>query len=469
MGKGSPERAPAKRTGVDRGRRGRDPRRMAIAAWELPPGPQATPVRQAVAWVRRPLGLLEDCRRQFGDIFTLRLAGMPPLVMLSDPANIREVLTGDPRTLRSGEANAVLQATLGRRSLLLLDGDEHLRERRLLLPAFHGERMRRYGEVIAGVAEREVARWPVDRPLALAPAMRRIALEVIGRAVIGIDEPARLAALTRALRRLLDATTRPARLLLLMALQPGGPVMRTWQRTSPTLLRVDELLYDEIARRRADGSGAGREDILSLLLQARDEDGAPMGDRHLRDELMTLLVAGHETTATALAWAFERLVRHPGAYDRVRAEAASPDGDAYLDAVVKETLRIRPVIPFVVRQVAEPVELAGRRWPPGVRLAPCVHLVHRRPDVYPEPDAFRPERFLETPPGTYTWIPFGGGTRRCLGAAFALYEARVVLRVVGSSGRLMADRPQDEAIGRRGLALVPAREARVRWRPEMNA
>jgi cytochrome P450 family 135 len=441
---------------------------MAVAASELPPGPRASPVRQAVAWVRRPLGLLEDCRREFGDTFTLRLAGMPPLVMLSDPATIREVLTGDPRTLRSGEANAALQAALGRRSLLLLDGDEHLRERRLLLPAFHGERMRRYGEVIAGVTEREVARWPGDRPLALGPAMRRIALEVIGRAVIGVDEPARLAALTRALRRLLDATTRPARLLLLMTLQPGGPATRAWQRTSPTLRRVDALLYDEIARRRADGRGAGREDILSLLLQARDEDGAPMGDGHLRDELMTLLVAGHETTATALAWAFERLVRHPAAYDRMQAEAASPDGDAYLDAVVKETLRIRPVVPFVVRQVAEPVELAGRRWPAGVRLAPCVHLVHRRPDVYPDPDAFRPERFLDTPPGTYTWIPFGGGTRRCLGAAFALYEARVVLRVVAASGRLIADRPQDEAIGRRGIALVPARETRVTWRPERS-
>ena len=442
---------------------------MAVGAWELPPGPPAMPARQAVAWVRRPLELLEDCGRQFGDAFTLRLAGMPPLVMLSDPVAIREVLTGDPRTLRSGEANAALQAALGRRSLLLLDGDEHLQERRLLLPAFHGERMRRYGELIAGVAEREVARWPVDRPLPLAPAMRRIALEVIGRAVIGVDEPARLAALTQALRRLLDATTSPAQLLVLMTLRPGGRAMRAWQRTSPTLRGVDTLLYDEIARRRADGSGAGREDILSLLLQARDEDGAPMGDRHLRDELMTLLVAGHETTATALAWAFERLVRHPEAYDRVRAEAGSADGDPYLDAVIKETLRVRPVIPFVVRQVAEPVELAGRRWPAGVRLAPCVHLVHRRPDVYPEPDAFRPERFLETPPGTYTWIPFGGGTRRCLGAAFALFEARVVLRVVGSAGRLVADRPRAEAIGRRGIALVPARGARVHWRKNVDA
>jgi cytochrome P450 len=432
------------------------------SAETLPAGPSSPPLRQTLEWLRRPLPLLEACGRRHGDVFTLRLAGTPPLVVLSHPDAIRAVFTGDPELLRSGEANALLQATLGRHSILVLDGRDHLRERRLMLPAFHGERMRRYEEVIAWIAEREVARWPAGRSFPTAPSFRAITLEVIVRAVFGVEEPGRVAPLTRALRRLLDATTAPVRVFTLLLLDPDGPTVRTWQRWAPTLRRVDSLLYEEIRRRRLDPATAERGDILSQLLQARDEGGRPMSDRQLRDELMTLLVAGHETTATGLAWAVERLARDRAAFDRLAAETAE-GGEEWVDAVVKETLRVRPVLPFVVRQLAAPVEIAGWRLPAGVRVAPCIHLVHRRPELYPQPELFRPERFLERPADTYTWIPFGGGTRRCLGGAFATFEMKVVLRTIARAGRPHPADPSDEPVGRRGLTLTPGRGARVVW------
>jgi cytochrome P450 len=325
--------------------------------------------------------------------------------------------------------------------------------------------MRRYGELIAGVAERQIARWPAGKPFAVAQTMRAIALEVIMRAVFGVDDAARLARLDFALRRLLDATTPPLRVLVLMWAKPDGITMRSWQRTAPTLRRVDALIYDEIRRRRADPRTPEREDILSMLVQARDERGEPMDDRNLRDELMTLLVAGHETTATALGWGLERITRHPEVAERLAAEARADDGDEYVDAVAKEILRVRTVVPFVVRQLARPTTVAGLDLPAGVRVAPCIHLVHRRPDVYPDPDAFRPERFLDRPAGTYTWIPFGGGTRRCLGGAFAIFEMKAVLRTIAASGRVQAAEAGDEPVGRRGLTLVPGRGGRVIWQP----
>jgi cytochrome P450 family 135 len=426
----------------------------------LPAGPAESPLRQTIAWTRRPFALLDDCSRRYGETFTLRLASMPPMVMLSNPQAVREVFTGDPEVLRAGEANALLAPMLGRRSLLVLDGADHLRERRLMLPPFHGERMRRYGELIAGVAERELGRWPAKAPFRAAPSFRKIALEVIVRAVFGVEEPERMKRLTSALRRLLDASTNPMRVLVLLLVDPGGPAVRAWQRYAPTIRKVDALLYEEIGRRRADPDAAEREDVLSLLLQARDEDGEPMDDRHLRDELMTLLVAGHETTATALAWAVERLARDQDAYGRL----ASGDED-YADAVVKETLRLRPVLPIVLRQLAARLRIAGLDLPAGVRAAPCIYLVHRRPEVYPAPEAFRPERFLERPAETYTWIPFGGGTRRCLGGAFAMFEMKTVLQAIARAGRLRAVSPAGERVGRRGLTLMPAAGARVVWEP----
>ncbi len=294
--------------------------------------------------------------------------------MLSDPEAVQGVFAGDPEVLRSGEANALLQVAFGRRSLALLDGELHLQERRLLMPAFHGERMQLYGELIAGVAERRIAQWPAARPFAVAPSMRAIALEVIMRAVFGVEEPERIGRLEQALRRYLEVTTTPSRFLLLLLLTPGGAVTRAWQRYAPTIRQVDAVLFEEIRRRRADPRISERTDILSLLLKARGSGGEPIDDAHARDELLTLLIAGHETTATALAWTLERLATQPAALERIAAEAAG-ERERYLDAVVKETLRVRPVVPLVLRQLA-----AGARTstPSRRRFAPSASSIDRR-------------------------------------------------------------------------------------------
>ena len=431
---------------------------------DLPPGPTHLPYLRLFDYVWRPLPFLEDAQRRYGDPFTIRLGAMPPVVIMSDPGAVREVFTGDPELLRSGEANAALAAGLGRHSVLLLDGAEHLRERKLMLPPFHGERMRVYGDLIASVAERRIADWPAGRPFAVAPSMRAIALEVIMRAVFGMDDAERLERVRRALVRFIDTAAPPRRLLMLLLLKPGGTAVRAWQRVAPTLKRVDAILLEEIARRRADPASAERTDILSMLVQARDDRGEPLSDEHLRDELVTLLAAGHDTTATGLAWAIERLAREPAAVERLRTELEAGDED-YLDATIKETLRLRPVVPFVFRHLAAPMTIGGRDYPAGVRVAPCTHLVHRRPDLYPEPHAFRPERFLGPAPSGYTWFPFGGGTRRCLGAAFATFEMRTVLRTLLRAGVVSAPDPAPERVGRRGITLVPAQGARVVWHP----
>jgi cytochrome P450 len=435
--------------------------RRAGSSHPLPPGPPSASLHQTREWVRQPLAFLGRCQAEYGDIFTIRLASTPPIVMLASPAAVREVFTGDPELLRAGEANSLLQAALGRSSLLLLDGEQHLRERRLMLPPFHGERMRAYGSLIAALAEREIDGWPSDAAFEVGSRFRRVALDVIVQAVFGVEEQDRIERLADALRRFLDTVTSPFRMLVLLLIKPDGLTVRAWQRHAPSIRRVDALIYDEIRRRRADPRTPEREDILSMLIPS-------MSDEQLRNELMTLLLAGHETSAAGLAWAVERLARHPAVLDRLSAEA-SGDADEYLDAVVKETLRVRPVLPAVFRALAAPVEIAGRELPAGAWVAPCIHLLHRDPELYPEPDAFRPERFLEAQADTYGWIPFGGGTRRCLGGAFAIFEMKTVLRELvrlGSFGPADAD---DEGVTRRGVVLVPGAGARIVWRPGYDA
>ncbi len=426
----------------------------------LPPGPRRPATLQTFAWVARPLPFLEECRRLYGDWFTVRLARIGTFVFVADPAAIKEIFTGDPALLRAGQANAPLAPVVGSRSVLLLDGAEHLRQRRLMLPPFHGARMARYGELMAEITEAELDRWPLREPFPLRPRTQAITLEIILRVVFGVRDAARLEALRAALVALLAQSTSPATMLpwLRRDLGPFSP----WRRFMRLRRRVDALIYDEIARRREDPALEERDDILSLLLQARDEDGEALTDRELRDELVTLLVAGHETTATALAWAFERLLRHPAALDRLTAEARDGgEDDPYAGAVVQETLRLRPPLPAVGRMLTEPAQIAGRPLPAGVRLAPSIYLVHRREDLYPEPAAFRPERFLDSPPETYGWLPFGGGVRRCLGASFATFEMKIVLRTILARARLEADDARPEPVRRRAIVLAPGREGRA--------
>jgi cytochrome P450 len=421
---------------------------------DLPPGPRAPRAVQTLAWMTRPMPFMERARARYGDMFTVRIAQEGTWVFLSDPEAIKEVFTAPPGVLHAGEANAVLRPWLGDNSVLLLDGPQHLAQRKLLLPPFHGERLQRYGEVMAHIARREVATWPNGRPLRLWPRMQAMTLEVIVRTIFGDDEAPRLDNLRARLRDAAELTTQPRTMVQMAALGPDRVGASRGFRTR--MAPVDAAVFEAIAARRAQGDLSGRDDILSLLLQARHEDGSPMSDQELRDELMTILIAGHETTATALSWAIERLLRLPGGMERLRE-----GDDDYADAVVKETLRLRPVLPAVVRQVKQPITVGGVDFDRGVTLTPCIHLVHRRPDIYPEPARFRPERFLEKPAGTYTWLPFGGGVRRCLGAAFAQFEMKVILGVVARERRLQATTPTAERVRRRAITLTPGRGTEV--------
>ena len=404
----------------------------------------------------RPGPLMWRAHQRYGDTFTVRLASYPPLVFLTRPEHVREVFTGDPGKLHAGEANQILLPFVGPHSILLLDGGAHLRQRKLLLPPFHGERMRAYADLIGDVAQREVATWRPGARLQLASPMRAITLEVIMRAVFGIRTDVRVERVRNVLARQMETATRPAVLMALLALGPDRVHRHGLLRriTEP----VRRILLEEVSAARVAADLDRRDDILALMVQARDEDGVPMSDDELVDELVTLLVAGHETTATALAWAIERLVRHPGAYERLREE-----GEDYALAVARETLRLRPVLPFVDRRLVEPATVAGLDLPAGIGVAPCIWLLHRREDIYAEPHAFRPERFLGTTPGTYTWIPFGGGIRRCLGATFALFEMTAVLSVIANGPRLAPPegRHAHEPVRRRAVTLTPGRQAEV--------
>ena len=373
--------------------------------------------------------------------------------MLAHPDAIREVFTGDPEVLHAGKANLILRPLVGHASVLLLDGPQHLRQRKLMLPPFHGTRMAGYRDMVAAIAREHVARWPRGAPLALAPRMQAITLDVVLQVIFGVGAgSARFDALRDRLRTMLARVFSGSALVAMTTIGPQrverARLFARW------LAPVDALLREQIAERRA----APGDDVLSLLLAARHEDGAPLGDDELRDELITLLVAGHETTATALSWTVERLTRTAGGWDALRA-----GGEAYAEAAAKEALRLRPVLPVVVRNLQRPATIAGVDLPAGTVVAPSIFLVHRRADVYPDPAAFRPERFLGPDPqgGTYTWIPFGGGIRRCVGAAFALMELRVVLAEIAAGVGAAPARPEREPTARRAITLIPGRGAEV--------
>ncbi len=434
---------------------------------DLPPGPRQPRYAQALQWVMRPQQFACRQRERFGDVFTLQVVDGQPLVLLSDPDDIRTVFTGSAEAMHAGAANQLLAPVVGNHSILLLDEAPHLRQRRLLLPPFHGERMLRYEQIMAEAAERELASWQEGETIELLGRMQAITLEVIMRAVFGIEDGLEMERLGRLLRRMLSSTTSVRRLALSLIVGPDS--QRLERRLREVLDPVDQELYRVIAERRADPLLDQRDDILSMLLAARDEDGEAMTEVELRDELMTLLLAGHETTASSLAWAFEQLTHQPQTLQRLASELRGGGDQSYSDAVIFETMRLRPVLPIVLRVITEPITVGqGRfRLPAGTRVAPAIMLVHLREDIYPEPFSFRPERFLDSPPGTYSWIPFGGGMRRCIGASFAQFEMKAVLRAVLTNFELEAvGRP--ERIARRALTLVPADGGRVRIKRRLN-
>lgn len=397
---------------------------------------------------------LAACRRRYGDIFTLRVAGLGRLVYLADPADIKAVFAGDPRVFHAGEANTMLGALLGESSILVIDEDAHRERRRLMLPPFHGEAVARQAALMAEIAAANIARWPVGREFAAAPKMSEITLEVILRTVIGATDPARLAALRKVIPRLLSVG--PWETLVLA--KPGLLGTFPWRAIRRRMAEADGLLYAEIADRRADPNLGTRSDVLAMLVR---DAGSTMSDRELRDQLMTLLVAGHDTTATGLSWALERLTRHPAILAKAVRAADNPAGDEYLDAVAKETLRIRPVVYDVGRWLKEPVELAGYRLPAEVMVAPGIGLVHSSGALYPDPDRFDPDRMIGATLGPTTWLPFGGGSRRCLGAAFAMVEMRVVLREILRRVDLCTTTAADEQQKLKHVIFVPHRGARI--------
>jgi cytochrome P450 len=417
----------------------------------LPPGPREPAALQTVEWIARPTAFLRRCQARHGEPFTVRVAWADaPMVVVSEPEEIRRVFTADPDVLRGGSSSTVLEPFAGPSSILVLHGPEHMRQRRLLLPPFHGDALERWRGTIADLARRELDGWEPGRPLRTHARMQALTLEVILRVVFGERERPELRA---AIRRALDMTASLPRLVA-MSLAP-----RTRGAFLRAVAEMDALLAAELAHEAEPGTllavlQAARHDERSGAEGSAPDRGTSPSRSELRDQVVTILAAGHETTAGALAWALERLAHHPAVLARLR------EGDeAYLDATVREVLRVRPVLSIAARKVAAPYEVGGYTLPPGVHVAPCIYLAHRRAAAWPDPTAFRPERFLDAQPAPYTYLPFGGGVRRCAGAPFAMLELREVLRAVARRLDLRPPSPRGERMRRGSVTLTPTRGA----------
>jgi cytochrome P450 family 135 len=424
------------------------PRQIGMSVRTVP-GPRRAPrALQSLLGVMRPIEARLALRRRYGPVFRTNDSLAGPLIHVGDRDLIEQIFKWKPAEYNVSEPRQVMEPVVGPASILLLDGARHLRMRKLMLPPFHGEAIAHYGELIAEITNREIDRWHAGDTIRTRSVAQTITLEVIIQAVFGITDPQRIDQFRQLLPRL--SAINPLVLFVQKDLGPRSP----WGRFLRDRERVDELLYEEIARRRDDPAGA---DILSLLLQARDEDGEPLTDRELRDELITLLLAGHETTATSIGWAFERLLRTPHALERLTTEVRSGNDGGYLDAVIRETLRIRPVVTEVFRAPAQRTELGGFVIDADTQIAASILLVQYDPTLYPDPDTFRPERFLNGAPEGYAWVPFGGGVRRCLGAAFAQLEMKVVISTILARVQLNASRRAAEKARFRGVTLLPHR------------
>ena len=421
------------------------------------PGSRIPAIVNGLGYARDPIGYIRWFGQRLGPVTRPKFPGFGLIVSIADPDLVRQVFTGDARTFHSGESSKdVLEPTVGTNSLLTLDEEPHMRQRKLLLGPFHGENVRRWEETIRSVTEHDVASWVPGRPFALHDHTREITLEVILRAVFGVREQARFQQARALVKEFAD---RAHLISVFPAARRDLGRWSPWARFKRSRQTLDRFLYEEIDRRRGESDLAERDDVLSLLLRSTDEAGHPMSREELRDELVTVLAAGHETTATAVAWAFERLLRTPTVLARLTESLA--DGDEYLDATIKEALRIRPVVTDVSRKLVREIELAGLTIPAGARVMPAIAAIHFREDLYPQPDEFRPERFLEGAPDTYTWIPFGGGVRRCIGASFAQFEMRVMIRTILERAELRAAEPGPERSKLRNVTAAPSRGCRV--------
>ncbi len=439
---------------------------------QLPAGSRLPAVIQFLAIWTRPGGATMRMRRRYGKRFTSRLPFQLPFVVLSDPEEIKELFLASPEDVHQGEGAWILEPVVGPYSLILLDEALHLEHRRLLLPAFHGERMQRLAGLMTSLAAGELDGWPLGVAIELHPRLQRLTLEIILRAVFGLEAGERLDSLRAALGEVLSFAESPASLLL-PSLQRRVPWLPTLRKLGRALAATDALIFEQVVSRRAQlaaGVDVDAPDVLTMLLQARHEDGTPMTDRELRDELMTALVAGHETTASQLSFAFVHLARAPEVVASLHAEidAGAGAGDAYLTATVNEILRLRPVLPNAEPRLAKvPVTIGGWEYPAGTSLVASSYLVHHDPAIYPDPVAFKPERFLGGTPGTYTWIPFGGGRRRCLGAAFAVQGMKLVLAEAVRRFEIRPVEARTERARRRSVTVSPDRRATVilgsRW------
>ncbi len=429
----------------------------------LPGPPLPALVQAGLIWLD-PVRFMRTCHRRYGDLFTVRIPRIGTLVYLADPDDIRSVTRGAPAIFHAGEAAAPLSQIVGAQSLLMFDEDKHRRSRGMMSPAFHGDSVRRQVAEMVAITAEEVARWPVGEQFPLYPRLQRLTLEVILRTVIGVRDESRLATLRAALSPMLEigsplALIPPPRLLLRFGM---------WRRRAQRRAAALALLTDEITRCRADLRLAQRTDALAMMVNSVDGAGAPMADDELLDQLVTLLLAGHDTTASALSWVFERLTRHPALLRRT-ALAAEDGDDAWLNAVCKESLRVRPVVFEFGRKLTAPVQLAGHRIPAGVILTPSINLVHHGSRHYPDPEEFRPQRFLDQRPDPVVWLPFGGGVRRCLGATFAQVEMRIVLREVLRRVELSPTTAPDEPVRPRHVTMVPRQGAMVTVRRHIPA
>ena len=444
------------------------------SASNFPDGPKDSRFVQTVRGILNPLKYLEEKYQKYGDIFTGEFSNFPPQVIISNPQAIQEIFTADSKLFKSGEVNQITLPLVGSNSLLLLDGDRHLQQRKLLMPPLHGDRMKAYGQIIRDTTEKVINNWTVGSLFKAHATMQEISLEVILHAVFGLSEGERYRQIQQVMVTMLNVFSNPlnATFLFLKSLQKDLGAWSPWGRFLRQRQRLDELLYQEIRDRKTQSKPLG-EDILSLLISARDEAGEAMSDVELRDELMTMLFAGHETTATALAWALywihylpevrEKLLQELSSIDVENADAIEISKLPYLNAVCSETLRIYPVVLFAFPRILQaPIQLMGYNIPKGMMLAPCIYLVHHRPDIYPEPKRFKPERFLERQFSPYEYFPFGGGNRRCIGAAFAMFEMKLVLAKVLSRYSLELAENRPVLPVRRGLTMAPSGGVRLR-------